>query len=390
MKLLRVINSMDPAMGGPPQGIRNSIPELEKLGVINHVVCNDDPKAEFLKELNFKVFPMGVPKGPWRFNRKLREWLKSNIENYDVVIVHGLWLHHEFSAFQEWKKLKSEKGIKTKLFLMPHGMLDPYFQKSNERRLKALRNEIYWKLIEKNIVNNCSGILFTCQEELLLARTTFRGYKPEKELNVGYGIPEPPAYSNEMAQSFKAHVPLWDGKPFLLFLSRIHSKKGLDNLIKSYLKIEASRDDLPQLLIAGPGHDTAYGKDMLKLASKSTNIIFTGMLSGDIKWGAFHLCETFVLPSHQENFGISIVEALACKKPVLISNKVNIWREIENGNGGFVEVDNEKGTHTLLIKWLSLSEPKKIEMSEGAYKSYMQIFAVENAAERMLSLISPK
>jgi glycosyltransferase involved in cell wall biosynthesis len=76
------------------------------------------------------------------------------------------------------------------------------------------------------------------------------------------------------------------------------------------------------------------------------------MLDGDSKWGAFYGCEAFVLPSHQENFGISAVEALACDKPVLISNKVNIWREIANDEAGFVEEDTVDGTARLLNRFL--------------------------------------
>ena len=76
------------------------------------------------------------------------------------------------------------------------------------------------------------------------------------------------------------------------------------------------------------------------------------MLDGDSKWGAFYGCEAFVLPSHQENFGISVVEALACDKPVLISNKVNIWREIAHDEAGFVEEDTVDGTARLLNRFL--------------------------------------
>ena len=92
-------------------------------------------------------------------------------------------------------------------------------------------------------------------------------------------------------------------------------------------------------MIAGPGLDTAFGREMRQLAESlcpqpstltpQPAVFFPDMLTGDAKWGALYGCEAFVLPSHQENFGIAVVEALACGKPVLISNQVNIWREIE-------------------------------------------------------------
>ena len=77
-----------------------------------------------------------------------------------------------------------------------------------------------------------------------------------------------------------------------------------------------------------------------------------GMLSGAAKWGALYGCEAFVLPSHQENFGIAVVEALACGRPVLISDQVNIWREIVEDGAGIAEADTEEGVEKLLRRFL--------------------------------------
>ena len=68
------------------------------------------------------------------------------------------------------------------------------------------------------------------------------------------------------------------------------------------------------------------------------------MLQGDLKWGAFHASDAFVLPSHQENFGIAVAEALGCGLPALISDKVNIWREVEADGAGFVAHGYVEGT----------------------------------------------
>ena len=67
------------------------------------------------------------------------------------------------------------------------------------------------------------------------------------------------------------------------------------------------------------------------------------MLKGDLKWGAFYAAEAFVLPSHQENFGVAVVEALACELPVLISDKVNIWPDIAHDEAGIVNADTAEG-----------------------------------------------
>jgi glycosyltransferase involved in cell wall biosynthesis len=116
-------------------------------------------------------------------------------------------------------------------------------------------------------------------------------------------------------------------------------------------------------------------------------VLFPGMLTGDAKWGAFHGCEAFILPSHQENFGIAVVEALACGKPVLISDQVNIWREIEAAGGGVVRPDTAAGTHELLAHWQQLSAAAKNDFQQQARQTFESEFAVRPAAVRFLQAI---
>lgn len=396
MKVLRVIASMNPMSGGPCQGIRNAIPELEKLGIQTEVVCLDSPNEAFLGKDSFKVTALGPTKTPWQYSDKLYPWLLENLQKFEVVIVHGLWLYHGHAVRKAIDKLKKNKQSKPRFYVMPHGMLDPYFQKNEARKLKALRNIVYWKLIEKKIINNADGVLFTCQAELLLARNTFQPYHPKKELNVGYGIQSPPKFETIMEQAFTEKC-VGLNRNFILFLSRIHEKKGVDNLIEAYESILKSNSNkginTPQLVIAGPGINTDFGEKIrTKVQNNSelkANILFPGMLSGDSKWGAFYLCDAFILPSHQENFGIAVVEALACAKPVLISNQVNIFKEIESGNAGFVAADNLEGTTEILSKWLSSSIDEKLRMNDNAMHTFVQYFTIQSAALSFKSCIQP-
>ncbi|CAZ95177.1 Glycosyltransferase, family GT4 [Zobellia galactanivorans] len=375
---------MNPKQGGPCQGIRNAIPEMEKQGVENEVVCFDEPNSEYLGQDTFKIHALGASKTPWKYNKNLIPWLIDNFNQYDIVIVHALWLYHSHATIKALLSLKKQNMKAPKVFIMPHGMLDPYFQNAKERKLKALRNEVYWKLVESKVINQANGVLFTCEEELLLARTTFPKYQPKKEINVGYGIQPPPSRAVKMKEAFTHTVPQWNGKPYLLFLSRIHPKKGVDLLIRSYLRLEKEMEGLPQLIIAGP-ENHEYGKEMQALAAASPNILFSGMLSGDAKWGAFYESEAFVLPSHQENFGIAVVEALACKKPVLISNKVNIWREIAKGQGGIVKDDTEDQTYGMLREWLSINLLERNKMSRAAERVYKDYFTIAQAANKFIN-----
>ena len=394
MRLLRVIATMDPASGGPCQGIRNIVPTLEEMGVCNEVVSLDDPNAAFLGSDPFPIHALGPSKGMWNYSPKLRPWLNENLDRFDAVIIHGLWLYISYAtskAVRHFRNNVSPRGRsgQLKLFVMPHGMLDPYFQRAPGRRLKAIRNWFYWKLIEGNVVNKADGIFFTCEEELLLAREPFRPYLPQRELNVKYGIENPPDHSWEMREAFLRRCPQVHDKPYILFLSRIHEKKGVDLLIKSYLNV--AQDDSPKLVIAGPGMDTPYGEELKRLVEQSNRknaIFFPGMLKGKEKWGAFYGSEAFILPSHQENFGIAVVEALACGKPVLISNQVNIWREIERSGGCLVAEDTLKGTEYMLKKWFDMSGNTKQIMSKYARRSFEKHFHVMPAAQKMLEAVT--
>jgi glycosyltransferase involved in cell wall biosynthesis len=365
---------MNPVSGGPCQGIRNSLSALKELGVQSEVVCSDSPDEMWIKKDSFPIHALGLGKFGYAYTAKLQPWLEQNLARFDAVIVHGLWQWPVQAIMQAFKKLKANPPPATRyplLFIMPHGMLDPWFQRNKSRRLKAIRNSIYWWLFECHAVNSADALLFTCEEELRLARTTFGGYRPKREINIGYGIEDPPVFESRMRDAFQAKCVELGNNPYLLFLGRIHPKKGVDLLICAYaevLKTNKLETTFPHLVIAGPGWDTSYGRQMRKLVDNanaeilpencklktvnSPRIHAVGMIEGDAKWGAFYGCEAFVLPSHQENFGISAVEALACDKPVLISNKVNIWREIANDEAGFVEEDTVDGTARLLNRFL--------------------------------------
>lgn len=387
MKVLRIISSMDPKTGGPCQGIRNNIPAQEVLGVHSEIVCFDAPDADFLLKETLKVHAIGPAKGPYAYCRNLEKWLKKNLFRFDVVIIHGLWLYNSYGTYRIWERYKKESFKVPKLYVMPHGMLDPYFQRTKSRRLKAIRNWIFWKLIENKVINGANGLLFTCEQEMLLARETFRPYFPKSEINIGYGVQLPPESDANCELEFLLKCPRVAGRPYFLFLSRIHPKKGVDNLIKAYKIIKKDLGHIPDLVIAGPGMDTEFGKSMRKLAGNE-RIHFPEMLEGSSKWGAFYGCKAFILPSHQENFGIAVVEALACEKAVLITNKVNIYREIESSGSGLVGNDTFTGISQLLEKWMKMPESEKNEMGKKAGELYRHQFGIGPAAVKFRKKIS--
>lgn len=384
---------MNPVSGGPAQGIRNNFPYWQQSGIEPHIVSLDTPGVDFKDTID--IVKLGSTANKWYYSSKLIPWLVDNIGLYDVVLVHGLWQYNGFALYKAIKQLKNSGKRIPKVYVMTHGMLDPYFQKSKERRIKALRNSIYWHLIEKKLINSVDGILFTCDEELQLAKTTFNDYYPKGEFNIGYGVIAPPQSNELLKNAFYKRCPEVVKKNYFLFISRIHPKKGVDILIKAYAylleRLEGSGIELPLLVIAGPGIDSNYGRKIIALVKMNTlleqRVIFSGMLTEDAKWGAFYNAEAFILPSHQENFGIAVAESLACSKPVIITNKVNIWREIESMNGGIVTNDDLDGVIEGLTKWIELAETARSIMRENAFNTYKKYFTAEATSKKFVEVI---
>lgn len=389
MKLLHVITSMAPKSGGPCQGIRNLAPRVLERDHEVEVVCLDDPNSSYLAGESIFIHALGPGRGSWGYHPGLRPWLQQNLRRFDAVILNGLWQYPGF--------VLSRLAVTPDMppyYVFPHGMLDPWFQLARERQFKAIRNWLYWKLIEHDVVQRAGALLFTCAEEMRLAGTTFRPYQPKREINVGYGVSDPPERGRPMRVAFEKKCPGLKGRPYLLFLGRIHPKKGVDSLIKAYAAVYGSKfesqNSSPCLVIAGPGMDTVFGRHMFTLAAQTCpagSVLWPGMLSGDDKWGSLYGAEAFALFSHQENFGIAVAEALSCGIPVLISNQINIWREIQEDQAGFVGDDTLASAEQTLRRWESHSPEDRLKMKHAARFSYGSRFGIGHAARNLLAFL---
>ena len=249
---------------------------------------------------------------------------------------------------------------------------------------------MYWPWAEYRVLRDAKAVLFTSDEEKKLAPRSFWLSKWHSMV-VNYGTAPPQGNADDQKRNFFEQFPTLAKKRLLLFISRIHPKKGCDILIEAFSKLAANNPDY-HLVMAGP--DQTGWKDQLveqaerlKIGSKIT---WTGMLTGDMKWGALHASDVFVLPSHQENFGIVVAEALACGLPVLISDKVNIWSEIEQDKAGFVADDTATGITELLARWFTLTDTEKTEMRSRAIQCFENRFHIRRTAECIVDIINSK
>ncbi len=362
------------------EGVRQLGLQATVHGNTVEVVTLDDPSAPFIAEFPLTVHALGPSFGSYRYNPRLAPWLRANAKLFDVIIINGLWQYHGYGA---WRALRA---MDVPYFVFTHGMLDPWFKRTYP--FKHLKKWLYWPWAEYRLLRDARAVLFTCEEERLLARESFWLYRV-KEAVINYGTKSPPTNAGHLRQTFFDSFPALQGKRILLFLSRIHRKKGCDLLIEAFAKVCTHHPDL-HLVLAGPDQ-TGWSMQLKEQAKKlgvSRRITWPGMLQGDAKWGAFYASEAFVLPSHQENFGIAVAEALGCGLPVLISDKVNIWREIEADGAGMVNADTQDGTLRSLESWLNLGADSKCQMSERAKQSFHKRFTIEAMTDSVLTTVT--
>jgi glycosyltransferase involved in cell wall biosynthesis len=371
---------------------------IKQLSAVNRIAGHDveilsldGPDDPWVRDCPLKVHAVGPGLTGYGYSGGFKPWLLKHRREYDAVVVNGLW---QYCSFGVWRALR---GTDTPYFVYPHGMLDPWFKRAYP--LKHLKKWLYWPWAEYRVLRDARAVFFTCEEERRMARKSFWLYRCN-EVVVNYGTAGPAGDEAAQRQVVLDRFPDLRGKRVFLFLGRIHEKKGCDLLIKAFAKVANHQSPVTShqspeapihLVIAGPCASPQYLEQMRKLASELCppgSVSFPGMVTGDAKWGMLRVAEAFVLPSHQENFGIAVAEAMACGTPVLISNKVNIWREIEQDGAGLVDDDDEPGTVRLLQKWLELPEENRKAMDEKARASFQSRFEVNRAANSLIAAIT--
>ncbi|WP_244815429.1 glycosyltransferase [Caballeronia sp. Lep1P3] len=369
MKILHLLSTIDPRAGGPIEGVLQSGLSMRAMGHEIEVVSLDAPDAPYLAGFALRLHALGPSRGFYGLCPRLVPWMREHAARFDAVIVNGLWQYHSYGA---WKALR-ESGVP--YYVFPHGMLDPWFKRTYP--LKHLKKCLYWPWAEYRVLRDARRVLFTTEEERVLARESFRLYRAREEV-VAFGTRQPPADSTTSRHAFLSMYPQLRGKRAILFLGRIHEKKGCDLLLKAFAAVR-DIDSRAHLVMAGPD-DGEYSAQLRALSRElgiEDRITWTGMLSGDLKWGAFRTSDVFALPSHQENFGIAVAEALGCRLPVLISDKVNIWREVKADGAGIVGNDTVEGTIEALSAWLRMDERAALAMREQALATFMRRFHVD-------------
>ena len=383
LKILQLVHTLDPSVGGVAVAVLALSRGLARRGHKLDVVVLDEPDvvaavADRGPADNITVHALGSGLTSYRYSRTLWPWLRQHGGDYDRVIVNGIWQYLSFAAWRRYA------GSSVPYYVFPHGMLDPWFKETFP--LKHLKKWLYWPWAEYRVLRDAAAVIFTAEEERFQARKSFWLYRCREKVSP-LGVEAPLISSNAKSEFLSRYPQLQNSRNFL-FLGRLHPKKGCDILLEAFARFRSN--DSISLILAGPdqvGWESDLRRQVTRL-NLTNRVVFTGMLEGSMKQGAFANAEAFVLPSHQENFGISVVEALAARVPVLISNRVNIWREIEADRAGYVESDDLAGTTRLVQRWIDTAPAEREMNRQNARRCFEQRFEINRAVDSLLQILN--
>jgi glycosyltransferase involved in cell wall biosynthesis len=260
-----------------------------------------------------------------KYSRPLAHWLEEHVADFDVVHVHGIFSHACLAAARAARR----HGVPYVVRAL--GMLDPW---SLGRRRLAKR--IAWPLGVSRLLAGAAAIHYTTAEEQRLAER-LRGLAPGVviPLGVDHALLE---FAPSATGSATPELDGLAGRPYVLALSRLHPKKGLELLVDAFLEVTAGAGSMGRwhLVLAGDG-DPRYVAGLRRRARPGNGrVLFPGWLDGPRKHAILAGASLLALPSHQENFGLAAIEALACGVPVLVSTDVNLAGEIRAAGAGWV------------------------------------------------------
>jgi glycosyltransferase involved in cell wall biosynthesis len=329
MKVLHVIPAVAPRYGGPSQAVLGTTRAVAEQGVEVLIATTDADGATRLPvHLGVQLKYQDVPaiffrrqfSESFKYSRPLARWLDAHVTEYDVVHIHAVFSHACLAAASACQKHSIPYIVR------PLGSLDPW-----SLRQKSFKKQAMWRLGGQKMLRQAAAVQYTTRAEQRLA---------EAPLGLSRGVVIPlgvnqQAYATRAnVAGFRAHHSGLEEHPYVVVLGRLHPKKGLELLIDAFA--QAAPDNW-RLVVAGDG-DPTYASELKRLADQRTpgRVLFTGWVEGEDKVAALQGAALLALPSHQENFGLVVIEALACGVPVLVSPHVNLADDVQAVGAGWV------------------------------------------------------
>ncbi|MGB5235700.1 MAG: glycosyltransferase [Candidatus Macondimonas sp.] len=363
MKVLHVAQALSRNFGGVQAVLQDLVKAQHEAGInVDVLSTNVDaprgvlpvPVNRFIEKDGVRFRHSSVQFQPLLFSLDLKNYLDQYVTDYDLVHIHGLYrFPPTYAAYQAHRQ-------SVPYVIMPHGALDPYlYAKSSTGRLRFKR--LYERWFDLPNLHAAGAIHYTAEEER--ERAAFLKLRAPSFV-VPNGLDWAQYATLPARGALRARWGLGEA-PLVLFLGRLHFKKGLDLLIPAF---DALRQRVPgvQLVIAGPENDD-YGQWVRRWVRErglDAAVHFVGSLHGAEVLQAYVDADVFALPSYTENFGMTVIEALACSVPVVISDQVNIHAEVSGAGAGLV-TRCDAGEVTQALESLLVDADRRRAMGEA-------------------------
>ena len=372
-----MIPSVSERSGGPATAIVPMCRALQQQGIEVLLVTTDAGLSENHKHnsgvhdykgVPAMTFPAQLGKS-FKYSRPLASWLSTNIRDFDLAHIHAVFNHSSIAAAHVCRR----SGVP--YVVRPLGTLDPWSMMQ-----KSFRKHLFWQISGKGMLRRAAAVHYTTEAERLATEKLF-GLNHGKVIALGIERKPAPALPRDK----RAHYfPNFAGDPYILVLSRLHPKKGLDVLIDAFLAlVQEPKFAHWRLVLAGDGPADHVG-DLKRRAVASDRVIFTGWLDGEKKDAVLGCASLLALPSRQENFGLCVMEALSHSVPVLLSPHVNLAEEIVSANAGWIATVDQNALKSRLAE--ALGDEEELARRGCAGKQLSQKYSWESAAKRLADL----
>jgi len=337
LRVLQIVPSVSLVYGGPSQMVLGFSEGLARQGAEVTILTTDSngdagqPPLEV--PLDRPVSQNGYsiryfrcsPFRRYKFSLGLLRWLAANASTFDIAHIHALFSPVSTAA------ATVARAQKLPYLLRPLGTLDPADLRK-KRRLKQL----YAQFLERPNLAGAAAIHFTSQQE---AKISERFGVTTTDLILPLGVTPPRTDQDAPAESPLPVLDLPSDRPCILFMSRIDPKKGLDLLIPALEQLLSDAIPFHFILAGSNPQEPDYEKHIHTLIHQSplnAHTTITGFVTGAVKSTLLQKADLFVLPSYYENFGIAVAEAMVAGLPVLISDQVHIWEDVQQAEAGWV------------------------------------------------------